>query len=207
MSTLEPTSPPLPQTKRSVAAIWSLVLGILSFCLTIFAGIPAIILGIIGIRNVNRDPQRLTGKGLSIAGLITGFVGTLISLVQISAALTAYMGVQERALQIKNTSTLTQVGMACRMYAADHDGKFPDSLNDLTPDYVTEVNDLFVVMENREEVAPRYVSGKKLTQGSDATPLAMPPDQFGSRVPVLFTDGVVQELHVPLSPEILAGFD
>ncbi len=207
MSTLEPTSPPLPQTKTSVAAIWSLVLGILSFCLTIFAGIPAIILGIIGIRNVNRDPQRLTGKGLSIAGLITGFVGTLISLVQISAALPAYMGVQERALQIKNTSTLTQVGLACRMFAADHVGKFPDSLNDLTPDYVTEVNDLFVVMENREKVAPRYVSGKKLTQGSDATPLAMPPDQFGSRVAVLFTDGVVQELHVPLSPEILAGFD
>jgi hypothetical protein len=89
MSTLEPASLPLPTTKTSTAAVWSLVLGILSFCLSIFSGIPTIILGIIGIRNLNRETQRLTGKGLTIAGLVTTVVGTLISLIQFSIALPA----------------------------------------------------------------------------------------------------------------------
>jgi hypothetical protein len=117
------------------------------------------------------------------------------------------MGIQERALQFKNTATFTQLGLACRMYAADHDGKLPDNLSDLTPDYVTELDDIFVAMEDREEVAPRFISGEKLTQGSDATPLVMSPDPFGRKVPVLFTDGIVQELDVPLAPEALAAFE
>jgi hypothetical protein len=117
------------------------------------------------------------------------------------------MGIQERALQIKNAATLTQLGLACRMYAADHDGKPPDNLSDHTPDYVTELDDIFVVMENREEVTPRFVSGKKLTQGSDATPLTMSPDPFGRKDPVLFTDGIVQELGAPWAAEVLAAFE
>lgn len=131
----------------------------------------------------------------------------LISLTQFSIALPPCMGIQERALQIKNAATLTQLGLACRMYAADHDGKLPDNLSDHTPDYVTELDDIFVVMENREEVTPRFVSGKKLTQGSDATPLTMSPDPFGRKDPVLFTDGIVQELGVTWAAEILAAFE
>jgi hypothetical protein len=80
------TPPPPPQNhqlvsgqKTSKAAIWSLVLGILSnLCLWLLGSIPAIILGVIAIKNINRDPAAIGGKGMAIAGIITGVTGLLI---------------------------------------------------------------------------------------------------------------------------------
>ena len=45
------------------------------------SSIPAIILGIIGIKRTNRNPKYLTGKGLGIAGLVLGIIGTLVALI------------------------------------------------------------------------------------------------------------------------------
>lgn len=65
----------------------SLILGILSVLFMccygggLITGIPAIITGFIGISNANKDPMRYGGKGLAIAGLITGIVGTIATIL------------------------------------------------------------------------------------------------------------------------------
>jgi hypothetical protein len=69
-------------------AIASLVCGILSFlCCNILTGIPAIILGIMAINKEKSDPQRYTGKGMAIGGLVLGGVSVLIFFVYILALL------------------------------------------------------------------------------------------------------------------------
>jgi Domain of unknown function (DUF4190) len=62
-----------PPPKTSVAAICSLVCGILG-CIPFITSIAAVILGFVGI-SVTGNPQRTTGRGLAIAGLILGLLG------------------------------------------------------------------------------------------------------------------------------------
>jgi len=56
--------------------IISLVLGIVSLCCYIspITGLAAVITGYLGMKNANNDPQHYGGKGLAIAGMITGGV-------------------------------------------------------------------------------------------------------------------------------------
>lgn len=57
-------------------AIWSLTLGILSnTCLWILGSIPAILLGIVAIRKIDASAGAQKGRGLAIAGIVTGGVG------------------------------------------------------------------------------------------------------------------------------------
>ncbi len=70
--------PPRAETK----AVFSLVLGILSLtCMGIFAGIPALILGSIARRDIDRSQGRLTGRGIAAFGIVSGLFGTGLSLV------------------------------------------------------------------------------------------------------------------------------
>ena len=58
----------------------SMILGIMSItCFGIFAGIPAVILGIIGLVRVSKE--RTHGKGLAITGLITGALSIVFTLL------------------------------------------------------------------------------------------------------------------------------
>jgi len=80
------TSPPAtptsaPQAKTSGLAIWSLVLGILSLtCFYILTAIPAVICGHVAKSRIARSAGALTGDGLALAGLITGYIGIALSL-------------------------------------------------------------------------------------------------------------------------------
>lgn len=62
--------------------IISLILGIVSLCCYIspVTGIAAVITGFIGMKNANNDPQNYGGKGLAIAGMITGGLFALIAI-------------------------------------------------------------------------------------------------------------------------------
>lgn len=64
-------------------AIASMVLGILSICClgNFILGIPALILGILAIKQINRAPQKWAGSGMAIAGIVLGSIGTLLGLV------------------------------------------------------------------------------------------------------------------------------
>ena len=44
-------------------------------------GLAAIIIGYIGLKNTNENPMRYGGRGLAIAGIVTGVVGLLVTVV------------------------------------------------------------------------------------------------------------------------------
>lgn len=69
------------QSKGSMLAMFSLILGILSFCLWIFGAIPAIIMGVIALTKISASQGQLRGKGLAITGIITGGIGLLFAWV------------------------------------------------------------------------------------------------------------------------------
>jgi hypothetical protein len=63
--------------------IVSLVLGIVSICcpIGVLTGPAALITGFLGIKNINSDPNQFGGKGLAIAGMITGGIFFVLSIV------------------------------------------------------------------------------------------------------------------------------
>jgi hypothetical protein len=74
---IQPLNYAMAPTPRSTskAAIASVVLGII-LCIPLITGIPAIILGFIGIRQT-RDPM-VRGRGMAIAGLASGLVNVCV---------------------------------------------------------------------------------------------------------------------------------
>lgn len=70
-------------------AIASLVCGILGLFL-LFTAVPALVLGIISLNRINRDPQYRTGKGMAIAGIVLG--GLVILLLLLLVAIIAAFG-------------------------------------------------------------------------------------------------------------------
>ena len=62
----------------------SLVLGIISVFLVccfggIFLGVPAAVVGFIAMRNIETNPNKYTGRGMAIAGMVLGIVTFLAS--------------------------------------------------------------------------------------------------------------------------------
>jgi hypothetical protein len=47
----------------------------------LWLGIPAAIVGFLGMRNSDRDPSRFGGRGLAIAGLILGIITFVMSML------------------------------------------------------------------------------------------------------------------------------
>ena len=93
-------APPPPQVVgvapqvTSQLAIWALVAGCLSLLCGIFASIPAIILGHMGLSEIKKNPS-LSGKGMALAGVILGYVfTTLIVLYLIAIVVLIAMGHQ-----------------------------------------------------------------------------------------------------------------
>ena len=77
-----------PQTKPSGLAITSMILGILSVILSCLFPIVAIVLatvglivGFLGLNQVKKNPEFVSGKGFSIAGIATSAVAVLISII------------------------------------------------------------------------------------------------------------------------------
>jgi Tfp pilus assembly protein PilE len=74
--------------KTSAQAVWSLVLGILSFlCFGFFTGIPAVICGHFARSNIRKSQGALTGGGMALAGLILGYVGIVVTTLGVLAAI------------------------------------------------------------------------------------------------------------------------
>ena len=75
--------------------IISLVLGIVSLCCYIspVTGIAALITGYLGLKNVKNDPANYGGKGLAIAGMITGGILALVVSLYYIFIILVYAGI------------------------------------------------------------------------------------------------------------------
>lgn len=77
--------PELYRTADQTLPTISLVLGILSVVLIccyggIWLGLPALVVGFLGMRNASGDPSRYGGKGMAIGGMILGAASFLAAL-------------------------------------------------------------------------------------------------------------------------------
>src|SRR5262245_30919149 len=121
-------SPPYPmaaQPKNSGLAISSLILGILSLtCLYIVAAIPAAICGHIAYSRIKRSGGMLTGSGLALAGLITGYIGIALSLFMIplmlAIAIPNFVKAKETAQKNACINHLQQISGAKRSLAMEN---------------------------------------------------------------------------------------
>ena len=114
----------LPQTGLAVT---SLVLGILSFaCLGLLTGIPAIICGHIAHSRARREPSVFGGAGLAIAGFVLGYVNLAICVLILPAMfLPALARAKQRAQEVSCMNNLKQVGLAFKIWAAEHSDQYP----------------------------------------------------------------------------------
>lgn len=81
--------------RRDGRAVLSLVLGLLSMtCLGVgfLVGIPAIVIGAVARKDIDRSQGALSGRGLAAGGIVTGLFGTGLSLVVLVVLLGGIVG-------------------------------------------------------------------------------------------------------------------
>ena len=120
------TIPPLPgtapQPKNSALAIWSLILGILSLtCFSIFSAIPGVICGHKALSRIKQSGGALTGQGLAIAGLVTGYLGIVWAVIciplMLAIAIPNFVKARDTAMQNACINNLRQIDAAKQQWA------------------------------------------------------------------------------------------
>jgi hypothetical protein len=74
----QPTESLLDQPKSQRAKA-SFMFGLASFFVSILAGVPAIINGLLGLREIQRSGGQLQGESLAVSGIVLGMLGSMAS--------------------------------------------------------------------------------------------------------------------------------
>jgi hypothetical protein len=132
-------TPPVPtipvQPKSCGLAVWSLVFGIMAIVLSIVCigplfAIPAVICGHIGYSRVKRSAGALSGEGLALGGLVTGYLGlALIPVIGLMAAIAIPNFVRARTTAQMNLClhNLQQIDEAKQQWAAQNKKETTDT--------------------------------------------------------------------------------
>lgn len=108
--------------KNETLSIWALVLGIISVLGCTFGGfvvgIPAVICGHFGLSRIKRNPS-LGGRGMAIAGLVTGYFGILSLPILAALALPAISGALERGKATQMLSNMRLIHTAVQQAQLD----------------------------------------------------------------------------------------
>lgn len=134
------SSAPLPDAKTSGMAVASMICGILGLLLWLPC-IPAIVLGHLGLSAIKKSAGALKGGGMAVTGLVTGYImiaALPIIAILASLAVPAFNSIQKQALQIKSVNNARQLVLGMKMYASDHEGNFPPSLETLYEEKILE---------------------------------------------------------------------
>jgi prepilin-type processing-associated H-X9-DG protein len=112
-----------PRVSRLAAA--SLVLGLLSVLLWGLAGVPALLLGLQGLRAVNASDGRLRGRNLAIAGMVLGACFTALTAAGVAAL--GLLWVNDKGRQMECADNLRQLGRAINLSATHNNERFPSA--------------------------------------------------------------------------------
>lgn len=129
------------QKKTAGIAITSLVLGILGLLTIWFCGIgalfaiPAVICGHIGYSRIRKSAGSLTGDGVALAGLITGYlgIGLLVTVVPLMAAIAipSFVNARSKSMEMSCKNNLRLIEGATQQYALDNSNAIPTSMTQL----------------------------------------------------------------------------
>jgi hypothetical protein len=113
-------------------ALASVLLGVLSMVLTIFAGIPAVVLGHLSRASVRRSQGRLKGNGLALAGLIMGYASLALLPVLLSTLMAIPHLFRGRIAENETSAlnTLRSINYAATTYHVEHN-TYPPTLQEL----------------------------------------------------------------------------
>ena len=106
-------------------AIASLVLGLLSIVGACFTGIPGVILGIMGLSDVNRSGGRVGGKGMAIFGIVLSSLGIVWTAVMaigllFATMLPAVQAARTAARGAQSSNNMRQLSLAMLNYESAH---------------------------------------------------------------------------------------
>ena len=121
-----PTASPS-STGTSGKAIASLILGLVSIVGMCFTGIPGLILGIMGLGDINRSQGRVGGKGLAIVGIVFSSLGTIwtIIVLLIGLMLPAIQVTRQAAREMTSVNNVRQMVLSMHNYYASKKQNFP----------------------------------------------------------------------------------
>jgi prepilin-type N-terminal cleavage/methylation domain-containing protein len=101
-------------------------------------------------------------KSLAAFTLIELLVVISIIAVLAGIALPVYSTVQERGSQTKDLSNAKQIALACKLYATDNDGKFPDKDGQAADPPVTALTSASTSNQAFACLVPNYLPAEKL---------------------------------------------
>lgn len=195
-------------------AVTSLILGILG-CIPL-VGIVAVILGIVAMRRARADPQRFSGSGLALGGIICGAVFTISGCTVLGLAgvmLPALGQARQAARHMKSQAQLRQIGLGLHAYAMDNKDAFPETDHDwqarLVPNYVPDPG-VFEIPSDPANPAkyvyiPGIVLGRLQSPSTTVVIYESNPHPWKNRVSVFFADGHVEDVSPDMIPAMLAS--
>lgn len=106
-------------------ALWSMILGIISFCIGPL-GLVALVLGVIGITKTSK-PDGPRGLGFAIAGTALGALGVLGTCLAVGILLPAIGKAQETASMILSQTRMRQIQVGVENYYRDTGEALPEN--------------------------------------------------------------------------------
>lgn len=200
-----PEKPAPAGPKASSVAIWSMVLGILSIAagLSILGGIPAIILGVVGLKKIGNAPDELKGKGMAIAGISAGAVGTQSAPVIVAIMLPAMMQAKDREIQSFMITEMRTISTACQIYAIDNDSQFPPDLSKLFPVYLADAGQLtWTDPKTGDELPYIYVAGAN-PDSPEIQPILISPSDFRGERVIIYNNGSLERAPAEVAKVLL----
>jgi hypothetical protein len=215
------SQPPIMSTepKTSGLAIASVICGPLGFLTAGLSGIAAVITGHMALSAIKRSGGMLKGTGMSITGLVTGYISILLLPIAILAGLAAPVILKQRhaADRVEMINNAKMLHLAMLDLEAEY-GSFPsDKLAESKPRFAgltgprvleqlnaaDDSNDVERLLAARDgPVAKWYYFPGQTTSSPAANPLLLSP-QVGDKIVIVRVDGSANAV----SATTLSGLD
>ncbi len=116
--------------RTSGLAIASLICGVCGLCTCGISSIVGLVLGIIALVQIQKNPRQLTGQGLAIAGLVVSALFMFILPISALIVTPRMVGASRKAKESSLKGNLMELRNGLAQFQADT-GSYPNSLTDL----------------------------------------------------------------------------